>query len=81
MFFKKIPVAKKYKDKGGKSRFCVETFLPHSDEKCQRGTRQHFINFGYRKRLDGRVAGGWVSKFSVEAFFSHSAGNFRKAIF
>ena len=58
MFFKKIPVAKKYKDKGGKSRFCVETFLPHSDEKCHRGTRQHFINFGYRKHLDERVAGG-----------------------
>ena len=58
MFFKKIPVAKKYKDKGGKSRFCVETFLPHSDEKCHRGTRQHFINFGYRKRLDERVEGG-----------------------
>ena len=42
---------------------CVEVFLPHSDEKFHRRTRQYFINFGYRKSLDERVGGAGCQKF------------------
>ena len=40
------------------SKFCVELFLSHSDEKFRRGTLQAFINFGYRKSSDERAGGG-----------------------
>ena len=66
--FQKNSGSEKVYGKGGKSRFCVETFLPHSDEKCHKGTRQHFINFGYRKRLDERVEGG-VENFPSKLSF------------
>ena len=42
---------------------CVEVFLPHSDEKFHRRTRQYFINFGYRKSLDERVGGAECQNF------------------
>ena len=39
------------------SKFCVELFLSHSDEKFRWGTLQAFINSGYRKSSDERTGG------------------------
>ena len=44
-------VAKTFMDKnlGVVSKFSVEIFLYHSDEKIRRGTLYSFINFAYLK--------------------------------
>ena len=51
--FRKLAVAKKLMDKrgGGVSRFSVESFWSHSDEKFRRGPLGCFTNFGYKKVL------------------------------
>ena len=62
--FQKVSGTEKiYGKEGGVSRFCVEIFLSHSDEKCRRGTVQSFIMFGYRKSLDERVGGSECQTF------------------
>ena len=56
--FRKLPVAKKLIDKGGREyQDFASRFFCLSDERSRRGTLQSFINFGYRKSLDERVGG------------------------
>ena len=51
--FKKFLLTKKFMDERvwGVSRFSVENFLSHSNEKSRRATLKGVANFGYRKHL------------------------------
>ena len=81
MCFRKLPLAKKFKDKrgGGVSRFSIEIFLSHSAEKIRRGIFQCFTNFWSRKNLDKRA--GVVYQDFPSKIFSLRAENFRRGIF
>ena len=80
--FRKIPVAKKFLDKGGGvSNFCVESFLSHSAERFRKEPLSLSLFSAVGKVWMRGWGGGGVSKFSVENFFSHSAEKFRTANF
>ena len=54
---------------GGVSRFSVENFLSHSDEKFRRAILHCCNNFGYRENLDER-GGGSIKIFRGKFFVS-----------
>ena len=62
-------VAKTFMDKnlGVVSKFSVEVFLYHSDEKIRRGTLYSFINFAYLKNC---ASEGYVTIFRRNCFVS-----------
>ena len=80
--FRKFPVAKKFMDKRGISRFSIENLLFHSTEKLRRGTLLYFTKFLVSKKIMDKRGGErereGVSRFSVKNFLSHSAEDFRR---
>ena len=60
---------------GGASRFSVENFLSHRDEKFRRAILHCCNNFGYRKSLNKK---GGHQDFPSKIFLSHSAERFRR---
>ena len=68
--FQYFRVPRKFgEERGGLSRFSVESFLSHSADKFRRAIFYGCIIFGYRESLDKR--GGSIKIFRGKIFVSH----------
>ena len=65
LFFRKLPVAKKFLDKRGRgvSRFSVESFLYHNPENFGKGTLLCCVSEKFRQR--NRL---WIRKGGIKIF-------------